>query len=329
MISRRLAVGSAVWALASATMAAVSWMPAAQAQAFPSRTIRLLVGFPAGGPSDVPARLIAAEMQKELGQSVVVENKTGAAGMIALKEMLGQPRDGHTLLLCSYLDATNTLLYKNAGYRIGDIAPISLVSKAYYAFTVPTALPVKSMQDFIAYAKERPGKLNYGKVGAGSVTELLARQLEKVAGISMVGVPFKGTGPALQEVIGGRLELTVSPLALALPQHQGGQVRILGLTSGERLAVAPEVPTLTEQGVPIANYGWWGMCAASGTPRAAIDKLNAVVTAAVGSAGYQTAMEKQGTVPVASTPDQLGAIVGETVKEFDAMITELGIKQLE
>jgi tripartite-type tricarboxylate transporter receptor subunit TctC len=330
MIRRRLAAGSTVWVLASiATMAAGTWMPEAAAQEFPSRTIRLLVGFPAGGPSDVPARLVAAEMQKALGQSVVVENKTGAAGMIALNEMLAQPRDGHTLLLCSYLDASNTLLYKSVAYKIGDIAPISMVSKAYYAFTVPTALPVKSMQEFIAYAKARPGKLNYGKVGAGSVTELLAKQLEKVAGISMVGVPFKGTGPALQEVIGGRLELTVSPLALALPQHQGGHVRILGLTSTERLAVASDLPTLTEQGVPIASYGWWGMCAGSGTPRAVIDKLNTAVTAAVGSAGYKTAMEKQGTVPVASTPDELASTIAETVRDFDGLIKGLGIKQLE
>jgi tripartite-type tricarboxylate transporter receptor subunit TctC len=198
----------------------------AQAQEYPNRTIRLLVGFPAGGPSDVPARIIADKMQKTLKQAVVVENKTGAAGMIALNDMLAQPRDGHTLLLCSYLDASNTLLYRKVAYTLADIAPISLVSKAFYAFTVPTSLPVNDMKELITYAKERPGKLNYGKVGAGSVTELLARRLEKVAAISMVGVPFKGTGPALQEVMAGRIELTVSPLALALPQHEAGTVKI-------------------------------------------------------------------------------------------------------
>jgi len=303
--------------------------PEASAQDFPNRPIRLLVGFPAGGPSDVPARIVAEKMQKALGQAVVVENKTGAAGMIALNEMLAQPRDGHTLLLCSYLDVSNTLLYKNVAYKLDDIAPIGMVSKAYYAFTVPTSLPVKDMAEFIAYAKERPGKLNYGKVGAGSVTELLARQLEKAAGIAMVGVPFKGTGPALQEVVAGRLELTVSPLALALPQHEGGQVRIIGLTSSERLAVVPSVPTLVEQKVPIASYGWWGMCAASGTPRPIVDKLNAVVTAAVGSPDYKSVMEKGGTVAVSSTPEQLGSIIDETVKEFRDHIAGLGITQLE
>jgi tripartite-type tricarboxylate transporter receptor subunit TctC len=320
----RIVLPAAVALCATLTMASQ-----ASAQEFPNRAIRLLVGFPAGGPSDVPARLVAERMQTALGQPVVVENKTGAAGMIALNEMLAQPRDGHTLLLCSYLDASNTLLYKSIAYKLEDLAPIGMVSKAYYAFTVPTSLPVKDMTEFIAYAKERPGKLNYGKVGAGSVTELLAKQLEKVAGISMVGVPFKGTGPALQEVVAGRLELTVSPLALALPQHEGGQARILGLTSMERLAVAPNVPTLVEQKVPIASYGWWGMCAAAGTPKPVIDKLSAVVAAAVGSPDYKSVMEKNGSVAVSSTPEQLGGIIVETVKEFGDLIAGLGIKQLE
>ena len=135
----------------------------AQAQDFPSRTIRLLVGFPAGGPSDVPARLVAEQLRQSLGQPVVVENKTGAAGMIALNEMLAQPRDGHTLLLCSYLDATNTLLYKSVAYKLDDIPPISLVSKAYYAFTVPASLPVADM--------ERVHRLRQGEAGPAQLRQ--------------------------------------------------------------------------------------------------------------------------------------------------------------
>ena len=150
MARRGLGICSSILVLC---VGAVSTLPpAARAQQYPSRTIRLLVGFPAGGPSDIPARIIAEKMQKAWGQSVVVENKTGAAGMIAMNEMLGQPRDGHTLLLCSYLDASNTLLYKSVAYKIGDIAPISLVSKAFYAFTVPTALPVKNMSVPLTFA---------------------------------------------------------------------------------------------------------------------------------------------------------------------------------
>jgi tripartite-type tricarboxylate transporter receptor subunit TctC len=300
-----------------------------EAQDFPSRTIRLLVGFPAGGPSDVPARLVAEQLRQSLGQPVVVENKTGAAGMIALNEMLAQPRDGHTLLLCSYLDVTNTLLYRSVAYKLDDIQPIGLVSKAYYAFTVPAALPVANMGEFIAYAKSRPGELNYGRVGAGSVTEILAKQLEKVAGISMVGVPFRGTGPALQEVAGGRIQFMVGPLALSLPLHEGGQVKILGLTSPERLKAAPKLPTLAEQGVPITNYGWWAMCGGAGIPAPVVDKLSKAVAAAVASQEYRSVMEKSGAIPTASTPAEMSALTAETVRDFGLLFKDLGIKQLE
>jgi tripartite-type tricarboxylate transporter receptor subunit TctC len=311
-------------------LAAAAVLPTgALAQEFPNRAIRMLVGFPAGGPSDVPARLIAEKMREALGQPVVVENKTGAAGMIAVNEMLGQPRDGHTLLLCSYLEPSNTLLYKSVAYKLDDIAPISLVSKAYYAFTVPTALPVASMQEFIAYAKAWPGQLNYGRVGAGSVTELLAKQLEKVAGISMVGVPFRGTGPALQEVAGGRLEFMVGPLALSLPLDEGGQVKILGLTSPERLPIAPQLPTLVEQGVPISNYGWWGVCGGAGIPAPVVDRLNKVVVAAVSGPDYRSVMEKSGAIPTASTPPEMAALIAETARDVDALLKDLGIKQLD
>jgi tripartite-type tricarboxylate transporter receptor subunit TctC len=313
--------------VAGLVMAALSG--SALAQSYPERPVRLLVGFPAGGPSDIPARIVAEKLQTALGQPVVVENKTGAAGMIAMNDMLGQPRDGHTLLLCSYLDASNTLLYRNVAYQLVDVQPISLVSKAYYAFTVPTALPAKDMQEFIAHAKARPGQLNYGRVGSGSVTELLAKQLEKVAGISMVGVPFRGTGPALQEVAGGRLEFMVGPLGLSLPLHEGGQVKILGLTSPERLAAAPNLPTLTEQGVPITNYGWWGVCGAKGLPKAVLDRLSTEVVAAVNSPEYRSVMERSGAIPVASTPDEMSAVIAETLRDTAALIKELDIKQLE
>ena len=301
----------------------------ARAQGFPDRPIRILVGFPAGGPSDIPARIIADKLRDALGQPVVVENKTGAAGMIALNDMLAQPRDGHTLLLCSYLDASNTLLYKNVAYKLDDIAPISLASKAYYAFTVPAALPATTMQEFIAHARARPGQLNYGRVGSGSVTELLAKQLEKVAGISMVGVPFRGTGPALQEVAAGRLEFMVGPLALSLPLHEGGLVRILGLTSPERLAAAPNVPTLTEQGVPIASYGWWGMCGGAGIPKSVIDALNKAVVGAVNAPDYRAVMERSGAIATASTPEDMAAVIAETLRDVGALIKELAVKQLE
>jgi tripartite-type tricarboxylate transporter receptor subunit TctC len=301
----------------------------AMAQTYPSKPIRMLVGFPAGGPSDVPARIIGQQLQTALGQPVVVENKTGAAGMIALNEMLAQPRDGHTLLLCSYIDPTNVHLYKKAAYKVDDLAPVSMITRAYYAIVVPPDSPVNSIKDFIALAKSKPGALNYGKVGSGSVTEIIPRQLEKEAGIKMTGVTFRGTGPALQEVVAGRIDFAVSPLSLAIPLFNEKKVKIIAMTSPERLPVAKDVPTLKEGGVNIVNYGWWGVCAAAGTPRPILDQLNKQVAAAVASEQFRSTMEKTGVIPEASPVDAFGRMIVDTAAEAGKTIKDLGIEQLD
>jgi len=206
---------------------------------FPNRTIRIVVGFPAGGPSDIPARIIAEKLKVSLGQNVIVENKPGAAGQLAVTDLLSQPRDGHTLLLCSYIDPINTFLYKKVNYKLENLAPISLVQKAFYAFAIGNDLPANNLREFIAYAKTKPGVLNYGVIGPGSVTELLAKQLEKVAGIQMTAITHRGTGPALQEMVAGRLDFMVGPLANTIPLYQAKRLKIIGMTSPDRLMVAP------------------------------------------------------------------------------------------
>lgn len=301
----------------------------AAAQDFPNKALRILVGFPAGGPSDVPARIIAEKLKVSLNQPVIVDNRTGAAGMIALNEMLAQPRDGHTLLLCSYIDVINPMLYKKVTYKLDDIAPVSMVQKAYYAFTIPAEYPASDLKGFIAHAKSKPGALNYGKVGSGSVTEMLAKQLEKTAGIRMTGVTFRGTGPAVQEVAAGRLDFMVGPLAVTIPLHEAKKVKIIGMTSPERLAVAPDVPTLKEQGTDIVNYGWWGVCAAAGTPKPVLETLNKHVAAAIASPEFKTVIEKTGVIPQSSSVDEFARIIADTAKEAATMIKELGIEQID
>jgi tripartite-type tricarboxylate transporter receptor subunit TctC len=299
------------------------------AQSYPSKPIRMLVGFPAGGPSDVPARLIAAKMQAALGQPVVVENKTGAAGMIALKDMLAQPRDGHTLLLCSYIDAINPLIYKKVDYRLDEVVPVSMVQKAYYAVTVPNALPANNLKEFIAHAKANPGKLNYGRVGTGSVTEVVPRQFEKAAGISMTGVTFRGTGPALQEVVANRLDFMVGPLSLAMPLYEAKKLKVLAMTSPSRLAGAPGVPTMREQGVPIVSEGWWGVCAASGTPAPVLEAVNNQVVAAVNSPDFKTPIEKSGVIAGASSVVEAATIWKETAADAAKLYKEIGFQQVD
>ena len=268
-------------------------------------------------------------MQVSLGQPVVVENKTGAAGMIALKDMLAQPRDGHTLLLCSYIDAINPLIYKKVDYRLDEVVPVSLVQKAYYAIAVANALPVNTLQEFIAHAKSMPGELNYGRVGTGSVTETVARQFEKAAGISMTGVTYRGTGPALQEMVAGRLDFMVGPLAVTMPLYEGKQVKVLAMTSPERLAVAPQVPTMKEQGVPIVSTGWWGVCAASGTPRPVLDVINKQVAAAVNATDFKTPIEKTGVIAGSSSVEESMRIWKETADEAEKLYKEIGFEKVD
>src|ERR1700761_265695 len=174
-------------------------IPASAAEPYPTHPIRLVVGFPAGGPTDIPARFIADRLSAQLGQKVYVENKPGAGGMIALNDVLAQPRDGYTLQFCTYFDAINTLLYKNVSYKLADIAPVALVSKYYYLMGLAKSVPVDTFDQFVSYAKAHPGDILYGTVGAGSSQELVAHELEKTAGIQMTKVPFKGASLITQE----------------------------------------------------------------------------------------------------------------------------------
>lgn len=296
----------------------------AAAETYPSRPIRLVVGFPAGGPTDGPARIVAEKLRVSLGQPVVVENKPGAGGMIAVNDVLAQPRDGYSLLLCTYIDPINTVLLKSATYKVEDLQPISQITRAYYAVAVRKDLPAATLQDVLAYARARPGELTYGHVGAGSAPELIAREIESKTGIRMTAVPFRGTGPALQEMVAGRLDLLVGPLVVTTPLYEARQIRLLGMTSPARLAVAPEIPTLTEAGLPLVSAGWLGVCGGSGVPKTIVDLLGRHVRAAVASPEYRDLMAKTGVEGVGSTPEEFGPVIARTAADVRTLMERLG-----
>ena len=248
--------------------------PARAADTYPSRPIRLVVGFGAGGPTDIPARFIADRLGAALGQPVVVENKPAAGGIVATRDVLAQPRDGYTLLLCTHFDATNIAVYRNAGYRLGDIAPISLIAKYYYGLALANAVPADDFKSFVAYAKAHPGEVTYATVGAGSAQEIMARQLEKLTGVTLNRIPFRGGLGVVQEVVAGRVDLYPSPTLAIMSQYQSKQLKILATTSPERLKNLPEIPTLKEKGFDFVRFGWLGVCAGAGTPAPIIKTLN-------------------------------------------------------
>ena len=312
--------------LCLATLALVSTSPA-WAQSYATRTVRLVVGFGAGGPTDIPARFIADRLGGMLGQRVIVENKPGAAGMLATRDVLSQPRDGHTLLLCTHFELINVAVYRNPQFKLADLAPISLISKYYYGIAMANAVPASDLEFFIAYAKTNPDKLSYATIGAASAQEILVRQLERLAGISMVRIPFR-TGPqVMPELIAGRVHIYLSPTLAVLPLHAQKQLKVLGISSPARLASAPDIPTLTERKIPFVRFGWLGICAADGTPQPIVAELNRHIAAIVATPEYRALIEKGGSIPESSTPAELGKVIMQTRDEVASTIIEFGMQQ--
>ncbi|HYG44867.1 MAG TPA: tripartite tricarboxylate transporter substrate binding protein [Bordetella sp.] len=319
-----------VQALASGLLLAAGAMTAgpAQAQAYPSKPIRLVVGFSAGGPTDVPARMVAASLSTYLGQTVVVENRTGAGGKIAADYVASQPADGYTLLLCTHIDAINTVLYKSGVVKLDDLTPVSAISKYYYLAAVANTLPVDNMRDFVAYAKKNHEALNYGQVGKGSSFELLTKRIEKDAGIKMTGISYRGSAEMIQDLLAGRIHfITAAPLSV-LPLRSAGKVKLIGTTSPDRLESAPDVPTMKEEGFPITWFGWLGVCGPRNLPQPIVHKLGEALAQAVGAKDFQALMAKSASIPMASTPGELSEIFATTARESQAMIEEHNL-QLE
>ena len=294
---------------------------------YPTRPIRLLVGFGAGGPTDIPARFIADRLGSALGQPVVVENKPGAGGMVATRDVIAQPADGYTLLLCTHFEAINIAVYRNAGFKLADLAPVSLIAKYYYALALSNAVPAADFKSFIAYAKAHPGDVTYATVGSGSAQEIIARELEQVTGVTMNRIPFRGGIQVVQELLAGRIGFYISPTLAILPQYQNKRLKLLAMTSPERVEGLPEVPALKEFGINFDRFGWLGVCAPAGTPAAIIKTLHDRIAPIVAGADYRALVDTAGTIAVSSTPAELGAIMNKTLDDTSASVKEFGMQQ--
>jgi len=310
-----------------ATVALAAHAYAAQADDYPVRPIRLVVGFGAGGPTDIPARFVADKLGQALGTRVVVENKPAAAGMIAARDALSQPRDGYTLLLCTHFEAINTAVYRNVGFKLDDLAPVSLIAKYYYGLALANAVPAEDFESFLAYAKAHPNEVAYATIGAGSAQELLARQIEKLTGIAMNRVPYRGGAQVVQELIAGRVQFYVSPTLAIVPYYDAKQLRILAVSAPERLQNLPEIPTLREKSMDFVRFGWLGICAGAGTPEPIITLLHDEIAAIVATPDYRDMIEKAGSIAVSSTPAQLRQVIAQTLDEVSSSIREFGMQQ--
>jgi tripartite-type tricarboxylate transporter receptor subunit TctC len=297
------------------------------AETYPSHSIRLLVGFGAGGPTDIPARFIADKLSDALGQRVVVENKPAAGGIMATRDLIAQPPDGYTLNLCTHFDPINVAVYRNAGFKLSDLAPISLIAEYYYGLALSNSIPADNLESFIAYAKAHPGEVTYATIGAGSAQEIMARQLEKLTGITMNRIPFRGGPQVVQELVAGRVNFYASPTLAIMSQYHSNQLKILATTSPQRLNSLPEIPTLKEQGIDFVRIGWLGVCAAAGTPEPIIKTLHDHIVPIVASADYRAMIENAGSIAVSSTPQEFDAVINKTSEDVAASIQEFGMQQ--
>lgn len=301
-------------AAAAAAAALALGLPAGQALAqggYPSKTVLMIVPAAAGGTTDLAGRMAAQALAPVLGQSVVVDNKGGGNGAIAANLVKRAEPDGYTLLMqYSGYHVISPHLVKARSWEQSDFAPVANVLSAPQIIVVRAELPVKTLAELVSYAKAHPGKLNYASSGNGSLQHVTGAMLEQQAGVKMVHVPYKGTGPALQDLLGGQVDLTFGTAPPFMPHVQSGKLRVLAVTGKQRLPSLPHVPTTAEAGYPGVNAtSWFAVFAPKATPQPVIDKLTADLKKVVEDPAFRKKAEEQGATADYMNPQQLGAMV--------------------
>jgi tripartite-type tricarboxylate transporter receptor subunit TctC len=300
----------------------------ALAQTYPSRPIRLVSPFPPGGSVDVVGRLLAAKLSESLGQQVVVDNRSGASGVIGTEVVMGAPADGYTLLINTIPFVANQFLMPRASYDpLRDFVPISLVASSPSFVTVNPSLPVHSIRELIALAKAKPGQLFYSAAGVGTNPHIAGELFNLLAGVDLVAVQFKGGGPADTALIAGDVGVTFGNVSQEIGHVKAGRMRALAVTSAKRNSAMPELPTVAEAGLPGYEFDTWFVIAApKGTPRPVVDTLNAHIRKVITTPEQVKFWEERGLTVIASTPEEAAAYLETEQKKWGRVIKERGIK---
>lgn len=313
-------------ALATAGLVLLAAASDALAQTFPSRTIRIVSSYTAGGPNDVFSRIVAARLAERLGQPVIVENRVGADGRIGAESVARSAPDGYTLLMLALAHTAHPALYGTLPYDVGrDFTPITEVASVPLVLVVANDVPANTVGEFVALAKQRPGALNYGSGGNGTSQHLAMELFASLTDIRLQHVPYKGMGPIFTDLLNGQLQAVMSPIASALPHVKAGKLRALAIASPQRSPLVPEVPTMIEAGVPGCLVDTWhGLVAPAGTPPEVMNRLAREVRALLAQEDVRQTFAAQGAVPVGNTPEQFGAAIrlesarwGKVVRERD------------
>jgi len=302
---------------------------AALAQTYPNKPIRIIIAQAPGSATDVISRVVANRLQESLGQPVVIEARPGAGGAVGTEAAARSAPDGYTLFMANNsTHGSNPALYAKLPYdAVNDFAPITLVAAVPYVLVVDPALPVKSVQDLIALAKSKPGKMNYASAGNGSTHQFCGELLKSMSGIDVLHIPYKGSPPAIAGLLGGEVSLMFANLTDIGSQIRSGKVKALAVTVTRRASLLPEVPTMAEAGLPGFDIGsWFGLLAPAGTPAPIVSRLNAETVKVLGRADVQSTLGAQGLELVPGSPEQFAAHIKSEIAKFTRIAKAAGIK---
>ena len=297
------------------------------AQTWPARPVRIIVGLAAGGGTDIVARLIGQWLSERLGQSFVIENRPGAAGNVATEAVVNASPDGYTLLAVSPSAAINATLYDKLNFEfLRDIAPVAGILRVPNVMAVTPSLPVKTVPEFLAYAKANPGKINYGSAGTGSSNHLSGELLKMMTGVRMVHVPYRGAAPALTDVLSGQVQVIFSSVTSTVEYIKADKVRALAVTSATRSEVLPDLPPIADFVPGYEAVNWWGIAAPKATPVEVIDKLNREINTAFADPRVKARLADLGGPPLAGSPSDFGRLIADETVKWAKVIRAANIK---
>ena len=312
----------------AASAAALPAMPhVTRAQAWPSRPVRILVGFAAGGNFDIVARLIGQWLSEQLHQSVIVENRPGASSNVATEALVRAPADGYTLLLGGAVNAVNATLFDKLSFNfISDVAPVAGVVRFPNVVTVAASFPAKTIPEFIAYAKANPDKINHGSSGNGTTQHLAGELFKMMTGVSFTHVPYRGAAPALTDLLGGQVQVLFEPLPASIQHIKSGAIRGLAVTTAMRAEALPDVPALSEFIPGYEASGWNGICAPRNTPAAVIQTLNAAINAGLADAKLKARLADLGATPLGGSFAEFGTLIASETEKWNKIIRAANIR---
>jgi tripartite-type tricarboxylate transporter receptor subunit TctC len=313
--------------LAAGAAALPATLRIASAQTYPTKPVRLIVAFAAGGPNDIVARLIGQWLTERMGQPLIVENRPGGGGSVGTEVLVRSPPDGHTLLLCSPANTIGASFYEKLAYNfISDTAPVALIARTAGVMETHPSVPAKTVPEFIAYAKANPGKINMASSGTGTYQHVTGELFKAMTGVNLVHVPYRGAGPALTDLLGGQVQVFFDTLPSSIEHIRAGRLRAIAVTSAKRVAVLPDIPAVGEFVPGYQSSTWWGVVAPKGSPEHVISRLNAQISAALADPKIAARLSDLGAMPEPMSPNAFGTLLAEETEKWATVVRFAGIK---